>query len=515
METEKEDAHAAATSVATASNPAYRSRSKAIPPSGSAIIAHGEGRPLTERQMGILEARGINVELAVRLGWRSSMQKGSGEPIEIPYFRNGAEVNCKTRTIEGEKRFHQVEGGEKCFYNVDAIKDLGDETLIITEGEMDCVIALQCGYIAVSVPDGAPKEAIGDRESRKYDYLRDIPQSVKKIILATDADNPGINLMNDLALRLGRHRCQWLQYPKGCKDLNDTFRAWKERGVAETIARARFLQVDGLYHLSELPPLPELPALSVDIEGLEPHLRLRCGDFSVMTGIPSHGKSTFANHLAFNMAKHHGWHVCFASFEQPPQTEHCKALSTLFNEKPYYKQTPEEKANAVKWIDSHFSFIVPSDDSTEWFDMAWLRDRMAAAVTRNNAKLIIIDPWNELDHVYDQREMTLTQYVGMAIKDLKRFAKKFMVHVMVVAHPAKMRKGNDGKYPIPTAYDISDSSHWYNKPEQVIIVHRQDNGNSLIRIAKSRYHYALGKPGDVELRFDDYFNKFVSPETYG
>ena len=185
METKKPSARVAHTPAETAASRASASRSMPAVSSTFATTADFAAG-LTTRQQNILEARGINVELAMRLGWRAK-PGGTGE-IEIPFFRSGIEVNCKTRTIEGEKRFHQVSGGEKCFYNVDALVELGDETLVITEGEMDCLIALQCGFVAVSVPDGAPKEAIGDRDSVKYDYLRDVPQSVKRIIQDVDSD---------------------------------------------------------------------------------------------------------------------------------------------------------------------------------------------------------------------------------------------------------------------------------------------------------------------------------------
>jgi twinkle protein len=260
--------------------------------------------------------------------------------------------------------------------------------------------------------------------------------------------------------------------------------------------------------MEELPPLAVQPALSIGIPALDKHMKLRLGDFSVVTGIPSHGKSTFANTIAHNMAKIHGWNVCFASFEQPPQTEHKRALRTLHAGRPAHLLTEDERQKADAFIQEKFCFIVPNDDSNEWADMTWLKDRMVAAVTRFDSKLIVIDPWNELDHMYNQRETSMTQYVGTAIKDLKRFAKAYQVHVMVVAHPAKLAKDRDGFYPIPRAYDISDSAHWYNKPEQVIVVYRQENGNTLLRVAKSRYHYALGVPGDVELKFDDYTGQY-------
>jgi len=365
--------------------PSHASQSKSQPKisASSATTAAGKvDRSLTDRQIAILEKRGINLELAIKMGWRAG-RKGAGDWIEIPYFRNGREVNCKSRTLSGDKCFHQVTGGEKCVYNVDAIAELAENTLVFTEGEMDCIIALDCGFIAVSVPDGAPKEAIGDKESSKYDYLKDITASVKKIVLAVDGDSAGINLLQDLAIRLGRHRCLWVKYPDGCKDLNDVFLKGGKEAVWKVITNAQFMRVDGLYLMSELPPLPEMPALDVGIEELKPHFKLRRGDLSVDTGIPSHGKTTVVNSIAFNMAKHHGWNVCFASFEQPPQTEHRRALRTLYNRKPERLQSLEEKALADKWIDQYFSFIVPSDDSDEWFDMAWLKDRMAAAVTQH------------------------------------------------------------------------------------------------------------------------------------
>jgi twinkle protein len=505
METKNHFAPDAVTPGAINGSGAFPSKSTTEGLAGDVTIADGSARSLTARQQEILEQRGINVELAVRMGWRSAGRSGSGEAIDIPYYRDGREVNCKTRTIEGEKRFWQVEGGEKCLYNVDGVRDMGDEALIITEGEMDAVIALQCGFIAVSVPDGAPKEAIGDKETVKYEYLRDIPKGLKRIILAVDNDNAGANLLHDLAIRLGRHRCQWVKYPPGCKDLNDVFLAWGSKGVVEVITGAKYLKIDGLYLMSELPPRPNIPACNVGIPALEKHYRLRRGDLSVDTGIPSHGKTTFANNIAFNMAKNHGWHICFASFEQEPQTEHRKALRTLYLGRPAHLPDADKIAEADKWIDEYFSFIVPDDESDEWFDIVWLKERMAAAVTQHNVSMIIIDPWNEIDHVFNNREMTMTQYVGTSIKELRRFARRFLVHVKVIAHPAKLQKDKkDGTYPVPTAYDISDSAHWYNKPDQIIVIHRADEYNTLIRIAKSRYHNALGKPGDVELHFDDY-----------
>lgn len=500
MTTKKLSARGVHTQGATSQSHALASGLSQTGPSTIATTAGSVG--LSAHHLAILETRGVNIELAAKMGWRTAPD---GIGIEIPFMRDGVEVNTKYRTIEGEKRFHQKAGGEKCFYNVDALREAKE--IIITEGEMDCLIAMQCGYTAVSVPDGAPKEKIGDRETVKYDYLSDITKDMTKIILATDNDAPGINLMNDLALRLGRHRCQWIKYPKGCKDLNDTFIKYGRKGVDASLKTSEYMKVSGLFRLKELPPVTEHKAYDIGIGKLADHIRIRVGDLSVVTGIPSHGKSTFVNNLTYNLMSKHGWKVCYASFEQNPQREHRRALINLYNDKPLYDTEQNDIIKAEQWINENVSFIVPIDDEQEWFDLTWLFDSMAGAVMQHGCNMIVIDPWNEIDHEYDQRQISVTQYVGKSIKALKKFAEKYNVHVMVVAHPAKMKPNKDGESPVPTPYDISDSSHWYNKPDQIFIVHRHQE-ETLIRVAKSRYHYALGTPGDIVLHFNKYTLKY-------
>jgi twinkle protein len=59
---------------------------------------------------------------------------------------------------------------------------------------------------------------------------------------------------------------------------------------------------------------------------------------------------------------------------------------------------------------------------------------------------VVIDPWNEMDHTRPP-DMTLTEYVGYAIKQFRKLAKKYKVYLIVVAHPSKMLRGQGGKYP--------------------------------------------------------------------
>lgn len=460
---------------------------------------------LTEKHAKLLEARGLDVETLERYGVASSTQAG-GEWIEIPFWLGGKQVNTKYRTIAGQKAFRQDAGAKKCFWNADVLTDLtlSGHPLVITEGELDAFAAIQAGFVrVVSVPDGAPAQEQGEEgHGAKYSYIADARHALRditEIILATDSDGPGVNLLNDLAIRLGKARCKWVRYPKGCKDLGDALRMFGTRGVVETLNRAQWMRVDGVYRMSELPPVPPAVPHEIGIVGLQQHYRIRPGDLCVVTGIPSHGKTSAVNEIVCRMVERYGWNVAFASFEQKPQLDHRRNLRTFFSGRMVRDQLPEEIAAADAWIDKHFAFIVPSEDDEVTLD--WTLERAAAAIVQHGVKIVVIDPWNEMDHVRPA-EMSLTEYTGFAIKQFKKLATKYQVHVMVVAHPAKIRRDESGKTPMPTLYDISDSAHWFNKPDVGIIIHRKEESRTIIRVAKSRYHDQIGKPGDLVATFN-------------
>jgi twinkle protein len=231
---------------------------------------------------------------------------------------------------------------------------------------------------------------------------------------------------------------------------------------------------------------------------IDDHYKVRLGDFSVVTGIPGHGKTTFINDLCCRMVELYQWPVAFASFEQSPTSDHKRNLRTWCNRKRVIDQAPDEVDAADAWIEKYFSFIVPSfeDDVT----LEWVLERVATSVIQHGVKMIVIDPWNEMDHDRP-RDMSLTEYTGFAIKQFKALARRYQVHVIVAAHPAKQRKLEDGTYGVPSLYDISDSAQWYNKCDVGVVVHRDDKG-TILRTAKSKYHEEIGFPGDERAEFN-------------
>ena len=470
--------------------------------------------PLTVEHQDLLEKRGIKAEIADRLGWQTCDGK-KGDWIAIPFFRKGKQVNTKYRRINkiDGQNFEQDKGGEQCFYNLEALEalekfspdDLRTMPVIITEGEFDTAVALQCGYTAVSVPSGAPSTATDGDDSAKFEFVKDFPKFAIAI-LAVDDDPAGHILRHELALRLGWHRCKWVQYPKGCKDLNEVYAKYGQKGIDKVIKeKAKFMNSGGLFRMSELPAQPESRAYECGIGNLSDMIKPRPGDVIVVTGIPSMGKTTFVTALSCSMARLYGWDVCFGSFEQNPRGDHQRDLRKFHLGKAAQFCSDAEIADADRWIDKHFSFIVPDVNTDDLITLKWVLERARAAITQYGINMLVIDPWNELDHDRPQG-MSLTEYTGIAIKEFKRLAKQYMITVIIVAHPAKMEKNKDGEIGVPTLYDISDSAHWANKSDIGIIVHRvpgEQEGTfaTLIRVAKVRYWGVIGRVGDKFMEY--------------
>ena len=91
-----------------------------------------------------------------------------------------------------------------------------------------------------------------------------------------------------------------------------------------------------------------------------------------------------------------GFPVCFASFEQNPQHDHRRNLRQWFTHKLVEHCTDDELLAADQWIEDKFRFIWPSYDDDPTLD--WIIEKIEAAVLRTGVKVVVLDPWNEIDH---------------------------------------------------------------------------------------------------------------------
>ena len=99
------------------------------------------------------EKRGLSAELCARFGLVSR-----GDQLGFPYRLNDAVRFAKWRHLDKSGMRISPPGVPLSLYNLDGLSEvqgLGN-TLVITEGELDCIAVAHTGNYAVSVPHGAP-----------------------------------------------------------------------------------------------------------------------------------------------------------------------------------------------------------------------------------------------------------------------------------------------------------------------------------------------------------------------
>lgn len=428
----------------------------------------------------------------------------------FPYYRNGELVNAKYR--DAQKNFCMVAGAERVLYGLD---DVDKNRVVIVEGEIDKLSVEAAGIKScVSVPDGAPSPASKNYAS-KFRFLDDseLIEGVKQWVIAVDNDEPGVRLEQELVRRFGAERCRIVAWPAGCKDANDVLIKHGPAALKDCIDRAPEYPIKGVVEISQISSYidalyeeGERPGLSTGWRNLDEHYTVRPGELTVITGIPNSGKSNFLDAMLVNIARDHSWAFAIFSPENQPLQNHTMRLMEKYAGQPFRpgptpRMTPETKDHAREWADYHFSYIL-SPDEDDW-SLDEILKATAALVRRKGIRGLVIDPWNELEH---QRPdgMSETEFVSACLKKVRQFARKHQIHIWIVAHPAKMYRDKDGKYPVPTLYDVSGSAHFRNKADNGLVVWRnltEPNDPVEVHVQKIRFR-EVGKLGVVKFKYD-------------
>ena len=171
--------------------------------------------------------------------------------VLFPYYVDGEHINTKHRC--GKKHFRMERGARRVLYNVDACAF--SDTLVIVEGEMDALSVHTAGIPhVVSVPDGAPAPNASSYSS-KFLFLEaheELFERVKRVVIATDADEPGQKLMEELARRIGPEKCSRVIWDEGIKDANEYLIAHGPEALRTRIESATPYPVEGIFTGREL-----------------------------------------------------------------------------------------------------------------------------------------------------------------------------------------------------------------------------------------------------------------------
>jgi twinkle protein len=77
-----------------------------------------------------------------------------------------------------------------------------------------------------------------------------------------------------------------------------------------------------------------------------------------------------------------------------------KPFVTGILESAFYDHHPRARGDSLavrRWMQNYFVFISPEPDCAAAHDVDWLIERAEAAVIRHGVKVLLIDPWNEIN----------------------------------------------------------------------------------------------------------------------
>lgn len=251
---------------------------------------------------------------------------------------------------------------------------------------------------------------------------------------------------------------------------------------------------------------------------LDKHYTVAPGQFTVVTGWPSSGKSEWLDALLVNLS-HQGWRFAMFSPENMPVVLHLAKLMEKLAGKPFGngptpRLTLDELGEFADDLQSRFAFMESVSGGLTAQAVMETAEKVFAGFDTGTHRGLVIDPWNELEH-WRPSGLSETEYVSMTLSAIRQWARAKKVHVWIVAHPQKMRKEN-GQLPIPRPDMISGSQHWWNKADNAITVWRDfeklDSAEVDIYVQKVRFKH-IGRPGFITLNYDRITGRYREPSS--
>jgi len=450
------------------------------------------------------EKRGISQKTLVKAKITESQewmpQTNSVEnTIQFNYFINNELINIKYR--DGRKNFKLVKGAEKVFYNLDST--VGHDSVVIVEGEIDALSFIESGVASVvSVPNGATLNRLNlDYLDNCIEYFED----KSKIIIAVDGDEAGQNLQQELIRRFGAEVCYTLSFDND-KDANEYLLSYGPSMLKRLVDQASPVPLENVVTLKDIDnELQEFihegfkPGYQVGLDNFDSIFSTYTGQFITVTGVPSSGKSDFVDRMVVGYQMKYGWKTAFASPENKPTFLHAhKLMRKIGNWMPSKMDINTEKWNQVtNVVNENFYFI-----ENERYDLDSVLEKGAELVKRKGIKCLVIDPYNKIK-MKGAEKMSIPDATMEYLTRIEAFAKKYDVLVMVVAHPTKMYKKEDGTLDEPNMYNIKGGGEWYDASYHGLLVHRDyTKGTVKVKVLKVKFQNLGENQAEAHFKWD-------------
>lgn len=396
--------------------------------------------------------------------------------IEYNYFRNGELINIKYRT--SDKRFKLFKEAELILYNLDYCAT--SEEIIICEGENDVLAFMEAGiYNVCSVPNGSTLKSVN---LEYIDNCIEYFENKKKIFLALDNDEAGQNVTKELVRRFGAERCFLIDF-NDCKDANEFLIRYGRESLAIRPQWAKEIPLENVSSVADWESDFDKYVVEgmqkgfvTGYKGFDNIFSTYTGQYIVVTGKPSSGKSDWVDQMCLCYNRLYGWKVAYASPENKPNTIHAgKLISKLcgmwVNRKEYLSQEWYRKAK--QYINDNFKFI-----DLERYDLDTVLNKARELIFRFGIKVLVIDPYNKVR--MSGKYYEVTEYTNAYLLKIHEFCQKYDVLVFLVAHPVKPSNDERKTYE-PDFYSIKGGGEFYDMSPHGLLVHR-DYEHNLVKV---------------------------------
>ena len=426
--------------------------------------------------MNYLKQRRISAETAhnAHVGYcvRKSQAKGTeGQDqtfLAFLFYEEGEVKNCQYKSLKKEFQF---EADCKLLpWNITAA--LGADTLIVTEGMMDALALMECGYQnVISVPNGA-----GTNLNVFDEFLDFEMKGVETILFAGDMDKAGIKLRDEFIRKFQMFQVkivEWIYEGETLKDGNDVLIKHGKEAVSWCIEHATEPPMDGILKLSDCEQLLDeyykngLPkGNTINIYGLDHMMHFELGRFIPFTGLPGSGKSTFVDNIVVRLCCQYDWRAAVFSPEKWPQARHYSEYISLVTGKGAFEGKLRQPSyeRAKRYLEDRIIHIESTNHNSIWNILR----RARWLVKHYDVKQVVIDPFNYILLEGQKGEIEST-IISRVVQQCVNFAHDMNVLVMLVAHPKKL--SFDGVQKKLTLADIYGSMAFYNQADIGVVLY--------------------------------------------
>ena len=415
---------------------------------------HRKNKPLpTPASIVYLESRGISKQTAEK--YSITCQKDKDNILVFPFYdENNVLQFVKYRKTDFDKE--KDKNKEWCEVNCKPILfgmgqcDFTNDTLVMTEGQIDSLSVAECGIKnAVSVPTGA-------KGFTWVPYCWDFLTRFKRLIIFGDYEKGHITLLEEMRSRFSHGTVLHVRESDylDCKDANELLQKHGRNAVIDAVKNAVPV---GNPHIKKIADVRRVDMSQLECFGSGIHAldKLTGGMFFgrliLLTGERGKGKSTLASQFGIFGIKA-GYNVFYYSGELNDWNvqdwfERQIAGARYINKRVtkengiFYSVDQVYVHRISSWYGEH-AYLYDNEIlmESEAGEHETLIQTMETAIKQYACKMIIID--NLMTALEDDLSSDLYRQQTVFVTQLAKVAKRYDVLILLVAHPKKSQNSD-------------------------------------------------------------------------